>query len=250
MRVTEVSRRAGLESPGMGDNTFHASLVALKGVQKTPRGTSLYTTRVNRPLGRIIAAGGSVLGLTPNSVTVLNGVVSFAALIVLVCCRPTPLIGVGVGVLLIAGFALDSADGQLARLGHSGSAKGEWFDHMLDCATKVAMHSAVLIAWYRLGRRGPILLLPLAFLLVAVLVFFGGTLVGKLREQSKLSPAEHRGPDWVRAVILLPVDYGVVCCSFLLWGFVHPFAVVYAVLCVAHAVVLVTFSVIWYRELA
>ena len=43
------------------------------------------------------------------------------------------------------GYALDSADGQVARLTGGGSLLGEWLDHMIDSTKIAALHLAVLL---------------------------------------------------------------------------------------------------------
>ncbi|HBF82568.1 MAG TPA: CDP-alcohol phosphatidyltransferase, partial [Streptomyces sp.] len=53
----------------------------------------------------------------------------------------------------------------------------------------------------------------------------------------------------VRAVALLPVDYGVFCLVFLLLGAPAAFRAGYAALAVVHALFLVAFLVKWFREL-
>jgi phosphatidylglycerophosphate synthase len=45
-------------------------------------------------------------------------------------------------VVLVLGYALDAADGQLARLRGGGSSLGEWLDHMIDSAKVVGPHLA------------------------------------------------------------------------------------------------------------
>ncbi len=229
---------------------YRASLAALGGAQKTHRGVSLYSTHINRPLGRRFAAAADVVGMSPNQVTLLSGLSSFTAIAVLALLPQTVLIGILVSGALVLAFALDSADGQLARLHQAGSPAGEWLDHLLDCAAKLALHSAVLVAWYRSGIRGAELLLPLAFQLVAVLLFFGGTLMAKLREQSGRVRPSAQGGSRLSWLFLLPVDQGVLSCSFLLWGYPAAFQAVYTLLFAASAVVLVAFFVAWLRELS
>lgn len=227
--------------------TFRGTLEELRGAQKPPRGVSLYSLRVNRPVGRYLAAGAHVLGLRPNHVTALSGVCSLTAVALLATVRPSLPLGLAVGLALVLGFALDSADGQLARLRPAAGRSGEWLDHMLDCLVKLVLHAAVLIGWYRFLHTHLLLLLPLGFQLVAVLLFFGGILVEKLRSPGL--PRSAAGSGLLRSVLLLPVDNGTLCCAFLLWGAAGLFEVAYAVLFVAHLLYLLGFSRIWFREL-
>lgn len=252
--VSQVDDSARVpEPPTSWRIRYGASLSALQTAQKTPRGVSLYSIWVNRPFGRRLAALADVLALKPNQVTVLSAVCSLGAATALVGLRPSILSGVLASGLLVLGFALDSADGQLARLRRAGSASGEYLDHMLDCATKLGLHAAVLVAAYRVGDRGAWLVVPVAFQFAALLLFFGGILVAKLHEQAAPTtgerPARSVG-NRASSVLLLPVDQGVISLSFLLWGWPDVFQAVYLLLLLAHAAVLAAFSVAWFRELS
>lgn len=246
MTVRDVQR-----APGAGDSSLRESLAGLRGAQKSRRGVSVYSVFVNRPGGRYLAAAADVLRRTPNQVSVLSGLFSLAALVLLVSRRPTPAVGVVAALVLAVSFALDSADGQLARLRRAASPAGEWLDHMIDCATKLALHSVVLIAWYRYEGPGAKLLLPLAYLFIGMLLFFGGILVGKLRDQkSAAAGAVERPVRWWYSVLMLPVDHGILCCSFVLWGWPGAFRWAYVVLLAANAAYLCAVSTTWYRELS
>ena len=88
--------------------------------QKSNRNAPAYSRWVNRPLGRIFAATAFKLGLTPNQVTAISAVFTFAGIGVLATGTPSWWLGVLVAALLVLGYALDSADGQLARLRGGG----------------------------------------------------------------------------------------------------------------------------------
>ncbi|MGW2652239.1 CDP-alcohol phosphatidyltransferase family protein [Streptomyces sp. NPDC001478] len=228
----------------------------LRGAQKTAKGVSLYSRYVNRPAGRIFAAAAYRLRMTPNQVTLVSAVFTFSGLAVVALARP----GWGTAVLVYAalavGFALDSADGQLARLTGRGGPDGEWLDHVVDCAKMILVHTVVLIAFHRffaLPGDGW-LLLPLGFLFVAVLTFCAGLLreqLGKAAARTALpSAAAPAAPvSRLRAVALLPADYGVFCLIFLLLGDETAFRTGYAVLAAVHALFLVAFLAKWFREL-
>lgn len=234
--------------PGGRRRRYSQSLAALRGVQKPARGVSYYSTHVNRPAGRRLAATADALELTPNHVTLLSGLSSLSAVALIVLSPPTVALGVLAAAALVLGYALDSADGQLARLRGTGGALGEWFDHMVDCAVKVVLHAGVLVAWYRFTEREALLLLPLAFLVVAVLLFFGGTLVAKLIGQSPGQPRD-RQPRRASQLLLLPVDSGIIAFTFLFWGWPSIFLALYALLLLAHVVVLPALCVSWARDL-
>lgn len=245
--MTEVESELGFLS------RYRSALERLTSAQKTPKGASYYTLRVNRPAGRRFAAAAATLGATPNQVTAVSGVFSLTAIVLLAVVEPSVWLGVLVGAMLVLAFMLDSADGQVARLLGTSSARGEWIDHVLDCAVKLALHAAVLIAWYRADEPAGWLALALAFQFVSVLVFFGGILVGKMRENrpsgGSAGTAAER-PGRLRPLVLLPVDYGVLCASFLLWGWQDVFVVVYAALFVVTALSFGAFGSRWLRELS
>lgn len=226
----------------------------LRGAQKTAKGVSLYSRYVNRPAGRVFAAGAYRIGLTPNQVTLVSAVFTFGAIASVALVRPSWGLAVTVYAGLAVGFALDSADGQLARLTGRGGPDGEWLDHVVDCAKMILVHTAVLISFQRFAvlPSDGWLLLPLGFLFTAVLTFCAGL----LREQlgrAAAPPARGDGApapvSRMRAVALLPADYGVFCLVFLLLGDRTAFRVGYAALAVVHALFLVAFLVKWFREL-
>ncbi|MET8681806.1 CDP-alcohol phosphatidyltransferase family protein [Streptomyces sp. NPDC004647] len=247
---------------------FDAALRELRGAQKTAKGVSLYSRHINRPAGRILAAAAYRIGLTPNQVTLVSAAFSFAAIAAVACGRPSWALAVTVYAGLAVGFAFDSADGQLARLRRESSAAGEWLDHVVDCAKITALHAAVLVSFYRffdLPGRGW-LLLPLGFQFAAVLIFFGGLLTDKLKPRtaatSSAAPATAAAgspgsavvpaaaPSRIRAVALLPVDYGVFCLVFLLLGSERTFLAGYTALFAVHVLFLAAFMAKWFRELS
>lgn len=227
---------------------YRESVAALARAQKVPRGVSLYTLHVNRPAGRRLAAAADVLGLRPNHVTLLSAACSLAAVAVVALVAPGPAAGLVASALLVLGFFLDSADGQLARLRGGGSQAGEWLDHMADGAVKLLLHLAVAVAWFRLDVAPGALLVPVGFAVVAALLFFGGTLAGVLRDQGSRSGPEAAGraPAWA----LLPTDHGVLCLTFLLWGWQPLFTAAYAALLAVNAAYLVAFGRHWFRRLS
>ncbi|MEU9580986.1 CDP-alcohol phosphatidyltransferase family protein [Streptomyces chilikensis] len=236
--------------------TFREALDRLAGAQKSARGVSLYSRHVNRPVGRLLAAGSYRAGLTPNQVTVISALFSFGATAGIVLAEPARWTGPVVWLALATGFAFDSADGQLARLRGGGSPAGEWLDHVVDCAKTTALHMAVLLALSlrpdAFGvRERAWLLLPLGFLFVAVVTFFGGLLTEQLKRQAAAGrPGPAAPPSLVRAVALLPVDHGVFCLVFLLFGAGPVFLWGYALLGAVAALYLPLFLVKWFRELS
>ncbi|MEU1123783.1 CDP-alcohol phosphatidyltransferase family protein [Streptomyces sp. NPDC005899] len=226
----------------------------LRGAQKSSKGVSLYSRYVNRPAGRLLAAAACRAGLTPNQVTLVSAAFTFSAVAAVALAEPSWRLGALVYAGLAVGFAFDSADGQLARLTGRGGPDGEWLDHVVDCAKMILVHTAVLISFHRFGAPGDAwLLLPLGFLFTAVLTFCAGLLreqLGKAAASGAAAPAGATAPvSRVRAVALLPADYGVFCLVFLLLGAPAAFRAGYAVLAAVHALFLVAFLGKWFREL-
>ncbi|CAG7630352.1 CDP-alcohol phosphatidyltransferase family protein [Actinacidiphila bryophytorum] len=232
----------------MRELSYRGAVERLALAQKGAKGVSLYSRYVNRPVGRVLAAGAYRAGLTPNQVTLLSAALSGAGIATVAVAEPSWGVAVAVYAALALGFAFDSADGQLARLLGAGGPAGEWLDHVVDCAKITAVHAAVLITFYRhFALPGDTwLLLPLGFQLAAVMIFFGGLLTDKLKPKA---PPGAAAPSRVRAVALLPVDYGVFCAVFLLLGSQDAFRYGYLALFCVHAVFLAAFLAKWFREL-
>ncbi|GAA3004839.1 CDP-alcohol phosphatidyltransferase [Streptomyces fulvorobeus] len=229
----------------------------LRGAQKSAKGVSLYSRHVNRPAGRLLAAGAYRAGLSPNQVTLVSAAFTLAAILTVALAEPSWALGAAVYAGLAVGFAFDSADGQLARLTGRGGPDGEWLDHVVDCAKMILVHTAVLISFHRFAgvSSDGWLLLPLGFQFVAVLTFCAGLLREQLGKAaaSAARPAPVGGAaapvSRLRAVALLPADYGVFCLVFLLAGAPGAFLAGYAALAAVHALFLVAFLAKWFREL-
>ena len=236
------------------NGSFPEILRRLAAAQKpAARSAPAYSRFVNRRVGRFIAAGAHRVGLGPNAVTIISAIWTFGALALLILLPPSWPLGFAIAIGLLIGYAFDSADGQVSRLQDASSASGEWLDHMVD-ATKVStIPIAVLIAFYRFDLVAPgWLLIPLAFTIVSAVLFFGMILTEQLRRahgsQSIAADAPGR-PSWLRAVLVLPMDYGVLCISFALLGVPILFFTVYSLLFAATTAFLLLALVKWFREL-
>ncbi|QOC27341.1 CDP-alcohol phosphatidyltransferase family protein [Microbacterium sp. PAMC21962] len=215
------------------------------------RGAPAYSLYVNRPVGRVIAAGAYTWGLSPNQVTAVSAVLTFTGVALLALVPPSTALGIGVWLLLAAGYAWDSADGQVARLRGGGSLAGEWLDHVVDAAKLVSLHVAVAIGAFRFfGMPLAWTLVPLGFAIVATVTFFAMILNDLLRARSGVpQAAEAGGSSPLRSVLGLPVDYGVWCLSFVLWGMPPVFAVVYSLLAIAAVLYLAAALPVWFRRM-
>lgn len=233
---------------------FRDSLQRLSGAQKSGKGAPAYSLFINRRLGRVLAAGAHVVSLTPNVVTVISAVFTFSAIALLAVAPPLWSTGVAVSLLLVLGYGLDAADGQLARLRGGGSVAGEWLDHIFDSLKSTSIHLAVLISAYRFGDLPDVwLLVPIGFVVVDASSFFAQILNEQLRRNRSLDrrpPArDATRPSLVISLLKVPTDYGVVCLSFLLLGSGAPFVVLYSALFLASAAYLALAMPKWFRDM-
>lgn len=220
--------------------------------QKPNRGAPPYSRWINRPLGRLFASVAYVCRLTPNQVTVLSAISSFTGLIALALIAPRWWLGIAVGILLILGYALDAADGQLARLQGGGSVAGEWLDHVVDVTKICVLHAVVAVSIYRFGPRdGALLLVPLAYEAVACVFFFSFILVDKLRREHnpKGSAAPNTGAGLFQTLVALPTDYGFLCLTFVLFGWRSGFLILYSTMFATNAIVLIGVLAKWWFEM-
>lgn len=199
--------------------------------QKATAGVPAYLRFVNRRLGGRLAALSFAVGLRPSQVTSLSAVVTVGGLAVAVLWHPSLAVAVTATVLLLFGYALDSADGQLARVRGGGTPAGEWLDHVVDAPKTAALHLAVLAELVRfrgLDVRDAYVAVPVGFLLVSTTFFFGMMLRDQLIRTRE--PA-HRGKgSVVRSFALLPFDYGTLCLSFVLLPWPDAFRWAYGLL--------------------
>ncbi|MCU1546803.1 MAG: CDP-alcohol phosphatidyltransferase [Homoserinimonas sp.] len=213
---------------------FSTALSALDHAQKPGGGVPAYTRWVNRRLARYAAAAAYSWGWSPNMVTLASAVVSLSALTLIVGVEPTPLLGITVAALLALGYLLDSADGQVARLGGRGSKQGEWLDHVVDAVRTPAIHLAVLVGLWRFTPESAWpLVIALAYVLVSGGQFMSQILAEQLSGEGNRPPFTGGVP---QSVLLIPTDMGTLCWIFLVWGFPPAFVIVYAAMFVANAV--------------
>jgi phosphatidylglycerophosphate synthase len=233
--------------------TLAGTVRRLAGAQKGAQGAPAYSRFVNRPLGRVLAALAFHAGLTPNAVTAVSAVWTAAGIVLLAVAPLGWATGAAVTACLVLGYALDSADGQLARLRGGGSPAGEWLDHVVDSAKIASIHLAVFLSLARAGdldRRW--LLVPLAFSVVAV-VHFSATLLNEaLRAQhgvrTRAAGTDAR-PSVLRSLLVAPTDYGVLCLVFVLLGAPAVFLGAYGLLALGTAGYVVLALGRWYREM-
>lgn len=236
--------------------SFRQTYRNLKRAQKSAsRSAPAYSRFVNRKAGRLLASACHTAGLTPNQVTMISGAFSAMAVALLATVRPTGWWGVLVALLLMIGYAFDSADGQVARLRGGGSAGGEWLDHVIDSIKISALHLAVLIGWFRFWKpeHHAVLLIPIGYVWIAAVHFFVMILTDQLRRSHPQQAPAPVGASWkdvVRAVLVLPIDYGVLCILFVLWPWHVGFAGGYTLMFVGNVAYLLAALPKWFREVS
>jgi phosphatidylglycerophosphate synthase len=233
--------------------TLRETLRLLAAAQKGATGAPAYSRFVNRKLGRLFAAVAHHLGLTPNAVTAVSAVCTATGIALIALRSPSWALGAAVAGCLVVGYALDAADGQLARLRGGGSPSGEWLDHMVDAVKASSLHLAVVVFLYRNDLVEPALLLvPLGFCVVDAVTYFGTMLNEALRAQHGVPTRAQRSdqrPSVLRSLLVLPTDYGLLACVFVLLGAPALFVPVYTLLFVGAAGFLLLASVKWFHEI-
>jgi phosphatidylglycerophosphate synthase len=224
-----------LAQDGSAGARFGYARSRLAGAQKSTASVPAYLRFVNRRAGGVLAALGYALRLSPTQLTLLSSAVSFCGIAVLALHPATVPGGIVVSLLLLVGYALDSADGQLARVRGGGSRAGEWLDHVADVAKISSLHSAVAIAILRFFDLDSLLylLVPVAFGIANVTQFFGMMLRDKLTVADPASPGRAGSSSLLVAVLLLPLDHGSLALAFLVLGVHAVFLWCYGLLALA-----------------
>lgn len=233
--------------------SYRQTVRRLAGAQKgAARSAPAYSRFVNRRLGRLLAAWAYRAGLSPNAVTGISALFTFTGIALLVVWPPSWGLGAAVSGCLVLGYAFDSADGQVARLTGTGSPAGEWLDHMVDAVKVSALPLALAVGLHRFHVVDDVwLLVPLGGAVVAAVLFFGMILTEQLRRAhgvTSVASTTGRAP-WLRSIVVVPTDYGLLCLSFLLFGAPMVFLGLYTVITVATAAFLALAAVKWYREI-
>ncbi|RHA43142.1 CDP-alcohol phosphatidyltransferase family protein [Cellulomonas rhizosphaerae] len=224
----------------------------LSGAQKgAARSAPAYSRFVNRKLGRLLAAAAYRGGVTPNGVTVISATHTYVAIALLAVLPPSDWLGIVVALLLVLGYAWDSADGQVARLTGTGSSAGEWLDHMVDSAKVVMLPLALLVGLYRAEAVDDgWLLVPLVNAVVGSVMFFGMMLTEQLRRAHGVTSTAASGGrfPWLRSVLALPTDYGVLCLAFVLYGWTAGFMVVFTLITAGSLAFVALALPKWFRD--
>lgn len=239
----------GTSSSDEAGASYSQVVARLAASQKSGRGAPAYSRFINRPMGRRFAALAYLSGLTPNAVTCISGVFTFSAIMLLLFVSPSIPFGIAVGALLVVGYGLDAADGQLARLTGGGSLSGEWLDHMVDCVKASALHLAVAVNMFRFWDIDHAwLLIPLALTVLDNTEFFG-QILGEQLKRSRQSATATGSPSLLVSLLKIPTDYGVLALSFILFGVEWLFVAVYTLMVAVRTIYLVLVLPRWYGQM-
>lgn len=237
---------------------LRAIVADLGGAQKSNRNAPGYSRWINRPLGRVLAAVAFKMGATPNAVTALSAVCTFSAIGGLALLPPTPVGSLACALGLVIGYALDSADGQLARLRGGGTVAGEWLDHVVDCFKLATFHLAVAVMWFThwTPDRLPVVSvsIPLAYSVQSNVWFFALILSDLLMRLKgvRADPRERRpeAAPVLASLLALPADYGLLCLVMAFVGWPTVFIPTYTALAIANVALLLFQTTRWYRRMA
>ena len=207
----------------------------LTSAQKPAAGVPAYLRWVNRPLGGRAAIVGAALGWSPNGMTALSATLGAMGIAVLVLA-PAWWSGLVAAGLLLAGYILDSADGQLARIQGRGGPAGEWLDHVVDGVRAPLVHLAVMM--HLLRHETPFWLVAVAGLF-SVLVsgwFLSQLLAEKLLPRTPAAAGAGGSRVW-ESLVKQPQDPSSTYLTIALISLPAVFAILYTALFAWHVVI-------------
>lgn len=220
---------------------FSQTLAHLNSAQKPGNGVPAYTRWVNRRVARVFAAAAVATGIGPNGVTLISALLSLVGIALMWIFPPSILLGFVVALFLALGYALDSADGQVARVTGASSPAGEWLDHVVDSIRTPLIHASVIASFIIHPEGWPswnwFWTVPLAYMILTAGQFMSQILAEQLRKNHGAKGPATGGV--LRSFINLHTDAGTLCWIFVFWGFGAVFCVVYLVLFAANAATIV-----------
>lgn len=212
---------------------YRETLQHLGKAQKPGIGVPAYTRWVNRRLARYFAAAAVKLGITPNGVTAISASLSLIGILILLFAEPSWWTGLAIAVFYALGYAMDSADGQVARVTGASSPAGEWLDHVVDAIRTPTQHLVILVGFIKYQDHWPasgwsLWWLPMAFAVLTVGHFMSQILAEQLRNKRGTAAPSSGGN--LRSFVNLHMDAGTFCWIFIFWGWGLGFVIVYGLL--------------------
>ncbi|UYO96652.1 CDP-alcohol phosphatidyltransferase family protein [Microbacterium sp. M28] len=207
----------------------------LASAQKPGAGVPAYLRWINRPLGGRAAVVAASWGASPNGVTAASAVLGGAGVLVL-AGFPSWWAGPAAALLLLAGYILDSADGQLARIQGRGGPAGEWLDHVVDGIRAPLVHIAVAVHLARTESADWLVMVAGLFSVLVSAWFLSQLLAEKLLPRvSGASDAHGRGV--LESFIKQPQDPSTTYLVVAFIGAPVVFAILYTGLFAWHAII-------------
>lgn len=108
---------------------------------------------ISEPAGAVLAFAACKLGMTPNAVTVLSGLISTLGAVAYVLVPGGVAAGGVAFVVLQLGYVADCSDGQLARAMRRCSPFGAWLDVAVDFLSDITIPVALAVAALHSGTR-------------------------------------------------------------------------------------------------
>jgi phosphatidylglycerophosphate synthase len=170
------------------------------------RGGGLFTETVSQRIGAQISVLAHRRGIPPTALTLANLVLGLgAAALVMFLHRPATALPVGLAALLLwhLAYALDCADGQLARVTGQTSPAGARVDVLCDVALQIALVAAVSTV---AGRYDPV---PPALIAAFAGTWLVNLITSILQQGAAAASLVSSGSPVVRLVKLIR-DYGAV----------------------------------------
>jgi len=251
--MTSVRQREAAYVKGQAIS-FRQTVLQLSSAQKTAApGAPPYSLYVNRKAGKYVAAAAHRIGWSPNQITCVSAALTLSGVILLAAAPSSWWMGIAVWGMLALGYVFDSADGQVARLRGIGSPAGEWLDHVFDSAKLPSLHLAVLIATYRnfdLPNEAW-LFIPVSFSVIASVGFFSMIIKDHLKiiHSHEVHDTGKSKRSILKAVALLPTDYGMLCFLFVFFGSQSIFVFLYSLFFIANAGHLLLASFKWFNDM-
>lgn len=228
--------------------SFADAREALATAQKPAAGVPAYLRWVNRPLGGAFAVLAATWGWTPNGVTALSALFGLAAVGTLAVFSAW-WAGIVAAALLLIGYVLDSADGQLARIQGRGGPAGEWLDHVVDGVRAPLVHIAVAVHLLANGADRWLLLVAGLFSVLVSAWFLSQLLAEKLLPRAPRA-ADDASRGIVGSLIRQPQDPSTTYAVLLLIGLPAFFAVLYTLLFAWHLAIFIASLRRKYTQLA
>jgi phosphatidylglycerophosphate synthase len=208
---------------------------ALASAQKAGAGVPAYLRWINRPLGGRTAVIAATWGGSPNGVTAVSALFGLAGVGIL-AGFPEWWAGPVATLLLLVGYILDSADGQLARIQGRGGPAGEWLDHVVDGVRAPLVHIAVAVHLLRTDAWWWLVLVAGLFSVLVSGWFLSQLLAEKLLPKTPASPDDGRR-GILESFVKQPQDPSTTYVVLAFIGLPYVFAVLYAALFAWHVLI-------------